>query len=125
TVALQKLGAQICGLELSSTMLNSGRAKSDHVRWIQGNAEELPFRDGTFQGATATVTIHHMKNPWRAFEEVFRVMRDGHFVIFTGDHAQMNGYWLKEYFPDAIATAIKQMPSAEEVVRHLKLAGFT
>jgi len=125
TVALQNLGARMHGLELTFTMLAKARLKSDRVRWIQGNAEALPFRDRYFDGAIATVTIHHMKNPWRTFEEVFRVMRHGRFVIFTGDHAQMNGYWLKEYFPNAIAAAIKQMPSAQSVVTHLELAGFT
>ncbi|HLX38216.1 MAG TPA: class I SAM-dependent methyltransferase, partial [Candidatus Binataceae bacterium] len=45
TVALQKLGAQMHGLELSSTMLAGAWLKSDRVRWIQGNAESLPFPD--------------------------------------------------------------------------------
>jgi len=125
TVALQNLGAQMYGLELTSTMLDKARIKSDRVRWIQGNAESVPFRDRYFDGATATVTIHHMKNPWRAFEEVFRVMRHGRFVIFTGDHSQMNGYWLREYFPNGFAAAIKQMPPAEKVMDQLERAGFT
>jgi SAM-dependent methyltransferase len=125
TVALQRLGAQMFGLELTSTMLAKARPKSDRIQWVQGNAESLPFRDFHFDGAIATMTIHHMKSPWRAFEEVFRVMRPGVFAIFTGDHAQLDGYWLKEYFPKGIAAAIKQMPDAHDVVTHLKYAGFT
>ncbi len=125
TVALQQLGAQMHGLELTSTMLAKARAKSDRVRWIQGNAEALPLRDRCLDGATCTVAIHHMKNFGRAFEEVFRVLDAGRFVIFTGDHAQIDGYWLKEYFPNAIAAAIEQMPSAESVAHHLRHAGFT
>jgi SAM-dependent methyltransferase len=124
TVALQQLGAQMHGLELSSTMLAKARPKSDRVRWIQGNAESLPFPDRCFDGAIATVTIHHWKSLRPGFDEVFRVMRSGRFVLFTGDHAQMNGYWLREYFPAAIATACEQMPSAESVVAQLRLAGF-
>ncbi len=125
TVALQRLGAQMDGLELTSTMLAKARLKSDRVRWIQGNAESLPFRDRCFDGAIATVTIHHWKALRPGFDEVFRVVRAGRFVIFTGDHAQMNGYWLREYFPEAIAAATKQMPAAEAVVEHLGIAGFT
>jgi ubiquinone/menaquinone biosynthesis C-methylase UbiE len=124
TIALQNLGAQMHGLELASTMLDTARPKSDRVRWIQGNAESLPFRDQSFAGATCTLAIHHMKNTRSVFEEVFRVIDIGGFVIFTADHAQIDGYWLKEYFPNAIAAAIRQMPSAETVVHHLKLAGF-
>jgi len=125
TVALQNLGARMHGLELTSTMLAKARVKSDRVQWIQGNAEALPFPDRCFEGAIATVTIHHWKNPRLGFEEVFRVLRSGRLVIFTGDHAQMNGYWLREYFPNAIAAALKQMPAAGAVVEHLGLAGFT
>ena len=60
----------------------------------------------------------------KAIEAVNALPQQPDFVIFTGDHAQMNGYWLREYFPEAIAAAIKQMPSAPAVVHHLKLAGF-
>ena len=124
TVALQNLGAKMHGLELASTMLDRARPKSDRVRWIQGNAETLPFHDRSFNGATCTLAIHHMKDTRRVFEEVFRVIDTGHFVVFTADHAQIDGYWLKEYFPNAIAASLKQMPSADAVVQHLKLAGF-
>jgi SAM-dependent methyltransferase len=125
TVALQELGAQMHGLELSSTMLASARLKSTRVRWIQGNVESLPFRDQCFDGAIATVTIHHWRSLRPGFDEVFRAMRSGRFVIFTGDHAQMNGYWVREYFPRGIAAALEQMPAAELVMEQLKSAGFS
>ena len=125
TVALQNLGAQMHGLELSSTMLANARLKNDRVRWIQGNAESLPFPDRCFEGAIATVTIHNWKALRPGFDEVFRTLRSGRFVIFTGDHAQMNGYWLHEYFPRGLAAALEQMPPAELVLEQLHNAGFT
>jgi len=125
TVALQQLGARMYGLELTSTMLAKARLKSDRVRWIQGNAESLPFRDRCFDGATGTFTLHHMKHPERAIEEVFRVIDHGRFVIFTADLPQSSGYWLNEYFPVGMAAMHKQMPPAADIVRHLEHAGFT
>lgn len=125
TVALRNLGARMHGLELSSTMLAQARPKSDRVRWVQGDAASMPFPDQCFAGAIATVTIHHWKSLRPGFDEVFRVIRSGHFVIFTGDHAQMNGYWLREYFPNGFAAAINQMPAAEVVIDQLERAGFT
>jgi len=125
TVALQNLGAQMHGLELTNTMLDKARLKSDRVRWIQGNVEALPFRDRYFDGAIATVTIHHWKGLRPGFDEIFRVIGSGRFVIFTGDHAQMNGYWLREYFPEGIAAALEQMPAAEYVMEQLERAGFS
>src|SRR5579864_8909698 len=81
TVALQRLGARMFGLELTSTMLAKARSKSDRVRWVQGNAESLPFRDRHFDGAIATVTIHHWKSLRPSFDEVFRVIDSGRLVI--------------------------------------------
>src|SRR5690242_20391869 len=104
-IALQSLGAKMHGVELSSTMLSKARSKSDRVRWTHGNAEQLPFRDRTFAGALTTFTLHHMKNPWRTLEEVFRVLDSGGFVIMGVDHEQVSRYWLKEYFPVGIAKA--------------------
>ncbi len=125
TVALQKIGARICGLELTSTMLDKARQKSDRVKWLQGDAEALPFRDRSFEGATCTFAIHHMKNAWRAFEEAFRVIDSGRYVIFTSDRAQLAGYWLNEYFPQMMAAVIQQTQDTEAVVHHLKRAGFS
>jgi SAM-dependent methyltransferase len=105
-------------------MIAKARLKSERVRWIQGNAESLPFLDRCFDGAIGTFTIHHMKHPWNAIEEVFRVIDRGRFVIFTADNSQSRGYWLNEYFPAGMAAMHKQMPLAAEVVRHLESAGF-
>ncbi len=125
TVALHELGARMHGLELAATMLDRARGKSARVEWIRGDAEQLPLRERSFDGAICTVAIHHMRNPWRAFEEVYRVIDAGRFVIFTGDHKQIAGYWLNEYFPAAMAKAIEQTPPVEAVEYHLKRAGFS
>jgi SAM-dependent methyltransferase len=124
-VALQKLGAQMHGVELSTTMLSRAVGKSAQVKWIHGNAEHLPFRDRAFAGALTTFTLHHMKNPWRALEEVFRVIGTGSFVIMGADHVQVERYWLKEYFPDGIAKAAREGPSLQETVAALRRAGFS
>lgn len=124
TVALQQLGARMFGVELTDTMLARARLKKADVRWIQGNAESIPLANQSVEGAIATVTIHHWPRLRPGFDEVFRVMKPGRFVLFTGDHAQINGYWLREYFPRGIEAANKQMPSAEYVADQLKLAGF-
>ncbi|HVN29728.1 MAG TPA: class I SAM-dependent methyltransferase [Candidatus Binataceae bacterium] len=124
TVALQNLGARTYGLELTTTMLDKARPKSHRVRWIQGDADALPFRDRCFDGAVATVTIHHWKSLRPGFDEIFRVLDSGRFVIFTGDHAQMKAYWLCDYFPKGTAAALKQMPPAEYVMEQLARVGF-
>ena len=51
-------------------------------------------------------------------------MGRGRLVIFTSDPDQMRGYWLNEYFPDAMRRSIEQMPALDEVEESLMRAGF-
>ena len=54
-----------------------------------------------------------------------RVLGDGRLVIFTASHAQMRGYWLNEYFPEAMVRSIAKMPDIDAIVEGLRAAGFT
>lgn len=40
-------------------------------------AEALPFPDASFEGATASFTLHHWRDPERGLREVARVLRPG------------------------------------------------
>lgn len=52
------------------------------------------------------------------------MLGQGRFVIFTAAREQMKGYWLNEYFPQAIKQATEQMPSEDEVASSLSNARF-
>ena len=126
TVALQNLGARMHGLELTSTMLAKARLKSDRVRWIQGNAESLPFPDRCFDGAIGN--LHDSSHE----ESVARDSKKSSASSITAASSsspptmrRCRGYWLNEYFPVGMAALFKQMPLAPEVVGHLERAGFT
>jgi ubiquinone/menaquinone biosynthesis C-methylase UbiE len=125
TWALQQSGLALTGIDLSTVMLNKAKLKSNDVNWIRGNVEEIPFPSSTFRGATAILCIHHFDQLHKPFQEVYRVLESGRFVIFTSAPEQTGNYWLAEYFPKAIQAAIKQLPSIDEVLNHLKNSGFT
>src|SRR5437016_620345 len=97
TIALAKRGATMYAADISTTMLAKARTKSADVRWCNADAAALPFRSGSFAGATCIWALHHMHDPHAAIREVFRVLIPGRFVIFSGDVAQLKGYWLNEY----------------------------
>ena len=84
----------------------------------------LPFADGAFEAAVCTLALHHFSEPERAFREIARVltMNAGvaQLVVFTADPEQMRRYWLTDYFPDAMAQAIRQMPPIEPVLALLQ-----
>jgi len=129
TTTLTEAGLRMVGVDVSMRMLSSARARSGAVPWVNGDAAALPFADGTFDAAVCTLALHHFAEPERAFREIARVLHwnqdAARLVIFTADPEQMRRYWLTEYFPDAMAQAIRQMPPIEPVLALLHAAGFT
>lgn len=88
---------RVAAVEPAETMLRQRPAGSAPA--VRGVAESLPFRDGSFDAALASLTIHHWTD-WRAgLREMRRVAR-GRIVIFTWDPASF-GFWLvQDYFPE-------------------------
>lgn len=125
TNAIAKKGALMYGIDESSIMIDMAKKKNSEVNWFVRNAEKLPFDDSTFHGAICTLAIHHFSSIYLVFREIFRVLEQGNFVIFTSTQEQMQNYWLNEYFPKAMEVSIKQMPSLVCIEQDLRDAGFT
>jgi ubiquinone/menaquinone biosynthesis C-methylase UbiE len=125
TVALAESGASMYAADISTTMLARARSKSPEVKWCNADAAALPFRDRSFAGATCIWALHHMHDPHAAIREVFRVLLPARFVIFTADAAQVESYWVNEYWPELVARAVASpIHRVDEVERALAEAGF-
>lgn len=124
TIALQESGLQMVGSDISSEMLIKAKEKSNDIQWELADVKQLPYNDNSFSGATCILAIHHFDNLYTPFKEVYRVIDRGRFVIFTSSPEQINNYWLKEYFPEAIYKSAKQMPEVIEVSNTLIEVGF-
>lgn len=124
TSALRNRDLNIIGSDLSSRMLKEAKAKNANLDVVLADVGALPFVDGSFVGAICTLATHHFPTLKAAFQEVFRVLGSGRFVILTATPEQMEGYWLNEYFPVAMRDSIVQMPSLPETERALLSAGF-
>ncbi len=72
-----------------------------------------------------TLAIHHFAALSPVFQEAYRVLDRGRFVILTATPVQMQSYRLNEYFPDAMVKSIEQMPALDLVTGALTQAGFT
>lgn len=125
TVALSNLGLNMTGIDISEEMISKARQKSNKVRWNIGDVTVLPYKNQTFDGAICILAIHHFSNLITPFSEVYRVMKQGRFVLFTSSSEQMERYWLREYFPKAMEDSCKQMPKVSQVVETLKDVGFS
>lgn len=125
TVGLRNLGYNITGLDCSNVMLNKAKNKSDSVSWVCGDVEYMPFHNSTFDACYCTLAIHHFQNLNQAFKEVFRIMKCGHFVIFTCTHKQIRNYWLYRYFPEVLDSMTQYIPDFPVVIDALCNAGFS
>ena len=86
----QKLstGGHVTGIDLSEKMLAIGQDKvmgaglSDKVSLLRGNAEALPFADGTFDRVIVAFGVRNYGDLRKGLTEAHRVLRDGgKFVI--------------------------------------------
>jgi SAM-dependent methyltransferase len=87
----------VVAVEPSEVMVaQRGPAAAPVVRAI---AERLPFAAGTFDVASALLTIHHWKDPERGIAELQRVSRRQ--VILTWDpEVTFEQFWfVRDYFP--------------------------
>ncbi|MEW1841581.1 methyltransferase domain-containing protein [Nonomuraea angiospora] len=76
---------------------------------LDATAERLPFDDGSFDAAMATVTVHQWNDTEQGLRELRRVAR-GPVVILTFDGDALDLLWLAEYAPELIAAERRRYP---------------
>ncbi len=75
-VALAADGVEVVGLERASEQI-AAAAKSSRVRYVQGDAHELPFADGSFDLVYCRYLLEHVADPAHVLAEIRRVVRPG------------------------------------------------
>lgn len=84
---------RVVGLDLNPTMLAVAARVRPDIEWRQGDAEHLPYADGTFDLVTCQASLMFFPSPVAALREMARVTRpDGAVVVlvpgrFTGSPA--------------------------------------
>jgi demethylmenaquinone methyltransferase / 2-methoxy-6-polyprenyl-1,4-benzoquinol methylase len=76
-VAASRAGARVTGLDFSERMLERARAKSGEIEWVQGDAQQLPFEDASFDAATVGFGVRNLDDLERGLAELRRVLRPG------------------------------------------------
>jgi ubiquinone/menaquinone biosynthesis C-methylase UbiE len=81
------LGAAVTGLDLTPKLLDAARERAAvagvDVRWVEGDAEELPFADDSFDRVTSCFGVIFAPRHEVAAAELARVARPGGTVAFT------------------------------------------
>ena len=137
------------GVDLSTEMLRLGASKlrgrslEDRGGLLAGDAERLPFRSASFEGAMVAFGIRNVGDADAALREVFRILRPGgRFVILEfGMPAGVVGLVYRFYFRQLLplvgglvsgdAAAYRYLPASvrrfdapEALAARLDLAGF-
>ncbi len=79
--------SRIVGLDLSEGMLKVGRKKialkdlTPRIEMVQGDSENLPFEDNTFDAITVAFGVRNFENLEKGLEEIHRVLRPGGIFV--------------------------------------------
>ena len=142
---------EVVGVDISDGMLEGGRAKvarqglDDRVTLVQGDAADLPFDDGAFDGAFVAFGVRNFEDLGAGLAGVRRVLRPGAplVVLETSQPTAFpfkQGYELYsrhvmprvgraisgnaeayEYLPESA----REFPYGEAFLREMRAAGFT
>jgi demethylmenaquinone methyltransferase / 2-methoxy-6-polyprenyl-1,4-benzoquinol methylase len=149
TLALDRQGrrtdTQIVGADFSHAMLQRAASKStsSNLRWIEGDALELPFCDSCFDLATSAFGFRNLANYDAGLRETVRILKpDGECGIL--DFAEPNGaigtiyrIYFRHILPrigslisgvrgpySYLPASVERFPGQEEMLLRMKKAGF-
>jgi ubiquinone/menaquinone biosynthesis C-methylase UbiE len=90
TRQLARLGARMVAVDISQTFVRHAEAHEAGeplgVRYVRASAVELPFPDGSFDFATAFMSLMDIPDNAAALREARRVVRPGGFFQFSISH---------------------------------------
>jgi demethylmenaquinone methyltransferase/2-methoxy-6-polyprenyl-1,4-benzoquinol methylase len=142
--------AKITGFDLSAGMLEVGRKKvaeqklENQIEMIQGDAENMPFADQSFDVITVAFGVRNFENLTKGLDEIYRILKPGgKFIIL--EFSQPEAFPMKQlyefysrnilpkigkqiskdqsaytYLPDSV----KAFPYGEEMKKILKNSNF-
>jgi SAM-dependent methyltransferase len=95
-LAATERGAKACAVDFSEAMVAAARRNAPSVDCRQGDAQDLPYPDNTFDAVVCGYGILHVPEPDRALAEMRRVLRPGGRVAISvwERPSQANGFGL-------------------------------
>lgn len=153
-VALEAMSLRperIVGIDISTGMLELGRQKvagrglSHIIEMMEGDSENLPFEDSTFDAVTVAFGVRNFENLNKGLKEINRVLRkDGKLVVLEFSQPrsfpvkQLYWFYFNNILPvfgkllskdDAAYTylpeSVKVFPDGDAFLDELRGAGFT
>lgn len=95
--------AKITGFDLSAGMLEHGRKKiankslSEQIEMIQGDAENMPFEDDTFDAITVAFGVRNFETLEKGLKEIHRVLKPGGIFVIL-EFSQPEKFPMKQLY---------------------------
>lgn len=136
TAAAVSRGAAAEGLDFAATMVEKASAKYPHIEFREGDAEQLPYADASFDAVVCSFGLLHMSNPDRALQEARRALKPGGRYTFTvwcgpdrgGEFFKLVMGAIRQHgtldVPLPPAPPMFRLADMEECFRALRTAGF-
>jgi demethylmenaquinone methyltransferase/2-methoxy-6-polyprenyl-1,4-benzoquinol methylase len=103
--ALAGRGAETTGLDFSAEMLQvaaqrlgNSKLKTQNLEFIKGDAQQIPFPDGSFDIVTIGYGLRNLTSWERGVDEMYRVARPGARLIVLDFGRPTNALWRSIYF---------------------------
>jgi ubiquinone/menaquinone biosynthesis C-methylase UbiE len=133
--ALLSRGCRVVGVDFSPAMLAMARQRAPAATFIEADAQDLPFADGSFDRVVSNLGVCHVPDQPRALAEVRRVLRPGGkfaMTVWCGPESSpcfASVYAAIKEYGDLRVSApsgpdFHQFARRETAIRLLKEAGF-
>lgn len=140
----EKTGAQVIGLDFCRPMLKLAAQKAPQLRFVEGDALQLPFAESSFDAITIAFGIRNLSSVERGLDELRRVLKPQGWAailefsrpVVPGMRALAQIYCMRllprigglvsgsrsayEYLPDSIS----RFPDQEKLAAIMREAGF-
>lgn len=70
-------GAVVTGVDIADELVALASRRHPEIHFVRGDAEDLPFGDGSFDALVSNFAINHLPRPERAMREFNRVLVSG------------------------------------------------
>lgn len=120
----QEFQLEAYGIDPSAAMIARGTAEDPASTVTLGDAMDLPYADGLFDGAIMECALSITSDPRRVLEEANRVLKSGGRLILTDMYLLDEHAHIPRSDPTAAALCLRNAGTRAELERQLAAAGL-
>ena len=108
----------VVALDLTPEQMVKSVSKFPNAKFVRGDAENLPFKDDTFDAAISAGSIEYWPNPLKGIKEMVRVTKSGGRIVILAPRKPDN------FVVRKFAESVMLFPSTQQCVSWFLKAGL-